>query len=342
MQSQEFHLTSYPQGKPSPNNFRLCTKELPPLKQGQLLIENQWLSVDPYMRSRMVKTAAASPNNLIGAGAIAPFSLNQPMEGGAIGKVIESQHTDFQVGDLVNSFHGWRNAFVSDGRGLHRLPESNLPTQSYLGAAGLSGLTAWAGLYWIGGLREGETVLISAASGAVGSMACQLAKLHGCTVIATVGSDDKVQWLEQELGVDKAINYKDTINLGAALTDACENGIDVCFENVGGDHLQAAINLMNRHGRIVLCGLLSQYNSETPAAGPNNLNQLINKSLRMEGFVASDFWHMYPQYITELNQWKARDEIQWQETIVEGLENAPQAFIDLFDGKNIGKMLIKI
>jgi NADPH-dependent curcumin reductase CurA len=237
---------------------------------------------------------------------------------------------------------GWREYFLSDGSDITRIDPDLAPIQAFLGIAGMPGLTAYVGLLDIGKPKAGDTVFVSAASGAVGSVVCQIAKINGCRVVGSAGSDEKVAWLLAEAGVDAAFNYKQVNNLTAELGRLCPNGIDVYFENVGGKHLEAALANMNDFGRIVVCGMISTYNATAPQPGPRNLGTIIGKRLLLQGFIVSDRYDRLTEYHADLANWIAEDKITWRETIVEGLENAPQAFIGLFTGQNFGKMLVKV
>ncbi|MEH6532252.1 MAG: NADP-dependent oxidoreductase [Photobacterium frigidiphilum] len=331
MNIQEIQLASRPTGIPSAENFALAQNTLPEIQDGEVLVKNLWMSVDPYMRGRMMDRASY----------IAPFQIGEALEGGAIGKVIESKNTEFPVGTKVNSMQGWRSHYISNGNGLTALPVTPLPDQSFLGIMGMPGMTAWTGLFRIANLKPTDTVFISAASGAVGSVACQIAKMHGCTVVGSTGSDDKVALLKS-LGVDAVINYKKESNLTEALAKAAPQGIDVYFENVGGEHLEAALANMNDYGRIAVCGMISQYNATEPQPGPTNLAMLIIKKLKVEGFIVFDHWAHYGEFAQQMGQWIAEGKIKWEETVYEGLAEAPNAFIGLFEGKNKGKMLVKL
>ncbi|OEF23972.1 NADP-dependent oxidoreductase [Vibrio rumoiensis] len=334
IQSKGYALKQRPAGTPTLDCFELKTEIISEINDGQIIIKNLWLSVDPYMRGRMSDAESYVP----------PFQLGEIMQGSAIGEVIESKHPEFNVGDKVNSMLGWREYAVSNGEMVQKLPETSLPEQSFLGVAGMPGLTAWVGLNIIAELKEGETVLVSAASGAVGSLVCQFAKLKGCRVIGNAGSTEKVEWLKS-LGVDAVINYKDYRNaaeLEAALAEHCPNGVDVCYENVGGDHLEAALNLLNRYGRMAVCGMIDLYNLADAKAGPNNLANIVKKSLKIQGFIVSDHWEHYPNYVAQLSQWAAEGKVHWKETTRHGIESTPEAFLGLFKGENIGKMLIQL
>ncbi len=331
MNIQEIQLASRPTGIPSAENFALAQNTLPEIQDGEVLVKNLWMSVDPYMRGRMMDRASY----------IAPFQIGEALEGGAIGEVLESKNSEFPVGTKVNSMQGWRSHYISNGNGLTALPVTPLPDQSFLGIMGMPGMTAWTGLFRIAKLKPTDTVFISAASGAVGSVACQIAKMHGCTVVGSTGSDDKVALLKS-LGVDVVINYKKESNLIEALAKAAPQGIDVYFENVGGEHLEAALANMNDYGRIAVCGMISQYNATEPQSGPTNLAMLIIKKLKVEGFIVFDHWAHYGEFAQQMGQWISEGKIKWEETVYEGLAEAPNAFIGLFEGKNKGKMLVKL
>jgi len=325
-------LVSYPQGLPERENFEIVEVPLESPQDGDVLVQNLWMTVDPYMRGRMRP----------GKSYVDAFEIGAILDGEAIGKVIESNSPDFKVGDEVRSYLGWREAFVSPGQGLQKVPDVGVPSQAFLGVLGMPGLTAWVGLLEIGQPKEGETVFVSAASGAVGSLVCQIAKIKGCHVVGTAGSDDKVRWLLDEIGIDHAINYKTTDSLSKALRDVCPDGIDVYFENVGGEHLTAALDAINNFGRIAVCGMISQYNATKAVPGPANLTNVIAKRLRIQGFIVSDHFDSYPAFLNDMKTWMAEGKIKWKETVLDGLDNAPQAFLNLFSGDNFGKMLVRL
>ncbi|MFB0768029.1 NADP-dependent oxidoreductase [Aeromonas salmonicida] len=329
--SHQIQLLHRPVGMPSQDDFIQAEVALPELQEGEVLVANQWLSVDPYMRARMTEAKSYVP----------PFALHSALDGGAIGTVQDSRHPDFAVGDRVSSMLGWRNRLVAKADQLTRLPDTTLPAQLFLGALGMPGMTAWVGLNRIAKLQAGETVLVSAASGAVGSMVVQLAKRAGARVIGSTGSADKVAYLKT-LGADEVINYRETPDLDAELTRLAPEGINVYFENVGGAMLDAALNNMAVHGRIVLCGLIEQYNSKGEASGPRNLSQVIRKRLTMQGLIVSDHWQHYGEFLAEVIPAFEAGALQAEETIYQGLASMPQAFIGLFEGRNTGKMLVKL
>lgn len=329
---REIRLRKRPVGMPGTGDFELVEVPVATIGDGQILVQNIYMSVDPYMRSRMYDRKSYVP----------PFQIGKPLDGGCVGKVIESKGGRFQVGDYVLGMLGWREFFVSDGTGLVKIDPGLAPIQAYLGTLGMPGLTAYVGLLDIGKLKEGENVFVSAASGAVGSIVCQIAKLRGCHVVGSAGSDAKVAWLMEEAGVDAAINYKKVDDLIAEVGRYCPQGIDVYFENVGGKHLEAALEHMNTHGRIVLCGMISMYNATEPVPGPVNLLYLTSKQLIMQGFIVAEHLDKLGQFYADMARWIADGRIKWKETIVEGLEKAPEAFIGLFRGENFGKMLVKL
>jgi NADPH-dependent curcumin reductase CurA len=330
--SYEIHLRRHPVGMPRESDFELVQVRIPEPGEGEVLVRNIYMSVDPYMRGRMTGRASYTP----------PFPLGEPLTGGCVGQVIASKSERFQVGDYVLGRQGWREYYVSDGTGLTQIDPTLAPIQSYLGTVGMPGMTAYVGLLDIGQPKAGETVFVSAASGAVGTVACQIAKIVGCRVVGSAGSDEKVAWLMDEAGIDVAFNYKRTDDLITELGKHCPNGIDIYYENVGGPHLQAALQHMNPFGRIVVCGMISQYNATEPQPGPSNLRLVITRRLMLKGFIVSDHLDRRPQFYADVGQWIAEGRIKWRETIVDGIENAPRAFIGLFKGENLGKMLVKV
>ncbi len=329
---QEIHLASRPEGMPRPENFELVETDVPEPKDGEFLVQNEWISVDPYMRGRMRDTQSYVP----------PFELGQPMQGGCVGKVIESNHPDFATGDYVLGELGWRVFWTSDGSNATKIDAERSDAKNYLGVLGLTGMTAYYGLLKLGIPQQGDTVFVSAASGAVGSIVCQIAKIKGCRVVGSSGSPAKIEWLKDKAGIDEALNYHDADDLSARLAELCPNGIDIYFDNVGGDHLEAAIDNMNNFGRIVCCGMISGYNDSEPAPGPRNLMQLIGKRLRMEGFIVRDHMDIRDEFFREMMNWIDAGKIVWEETITEGIADAPQAFINLFEGDKMGKALVKV
>ncbi len=329
--SREIRLKNRPIGMAIESDFELVEVMIPEIEEGKVLIRNAYMSVDPYMRGRMDDRETY----------IAPFELGKPLDGGCVGQIIESKNQTFREGDHVLGNKGWREIFVSNGSDLVRIDPEITPIQNYLGVLGMPGFTAYVGLLDIGQPREGETVFISTAAGAVGSVACQIAKIKGCRVIGSAGSDEKITWLLEEAGIDAAFNYKTTEDLFEKLRDLCPAGIDIYFDNVGGSHLEAAIDRMNNYGRIVLCGMTSVYNATRPPRAPRNLVSAIPKRLILKGFIVRDHNDRHPQFLDEVGGWLKENRIKWKETILQGIENAPKAFLGLFSGENVGKMLVK-
>ena len=330
--SKQIHLRNRPEGLPSKSDFELAEATLPEIKDGEILVQNIYISVDPYMRGRMYDRKSYLP----------PFQLGQPLEGSSVGKVVESKNDGFNVGDYVLGMHGWRDYYVSVGDWLTKVDPDLAPLQAYLGAVGMTGMTAYVGLLHIGKLKEGQTVFVSAAAGAVGSIVCQIAKLKGCYVVGSAGSGEKVAWLTEKAGIDAAFNYKTTDDLIAEVGRHFPEGIDLYFENVGGVHLEAALEHMNPFGCIVMCGMISMYNDIMPPPGPVRLPFVIQKKLTMKGFIVSDHFDKFNSFTADMGLWIREGKIKWQETIVDGIENAPEAFIGLFKGDNIGKMIVKV
>lgn len=330
LSSREIRLGSRPEGWPTLDNFALVERDVADPAPGEVRVRNLWMSVDPYMGNRLYDR----PNY------IAPYRLDHPLDGGAVGEVIDSTVPEFTAGDLVFSQYGWREAFNAKPQRLTKL-EGVLPPQAHLGIAGVTGMTAFTALFRIAKLQPGETVYISAAAGAVGTAACQMAKIHGCRVIGSAGGPDKKRFLE-ELGVDVAIDYKAESDLSAALATAVPEGINVYLDNVGGDHLEAALTNMAQFGRIAVSGMIGDYGEER-RPGPSNLFMLVAQRVRMEGFLLNDHADaIREEFIGKITQWLADGRIQGRETAYEGIAEAPRAFLDLFAGKNLGKMLVRL
>jgi NADPH-dependent curcumin reductase CurA len=329
--NREVRLVTRPLGWPRESDFELAEASLGPLADNQVRVQNVYMSVDPYLRELM--DGGSSPQ--------AQLALGQTLEGAAVGRIVESTSRRFAVGDYVGSNLGWREYYVSNGKGLLRVDPRRAPLPTYLGALGLPGLTAYVGLLDIGHPVPGETVYISAAAGAVGNVVGQIAKLKGCRVVGSAGSDAKVDFLRRQLGFAAAFNYK-KVDLPAALAEACPAGIDIYFDNVGGAHLEAALGHMRPFGRIPLCGMISGYNAEGPSPGPANLMAMVTSRLTMRGFLVSDHFTRLPRFFGEMSRWLAEGKVRSYETVVEGIENAPRAFLGLLRGENLGKMLVKL
>ena len=332
--NREIRLKRRPVGTPTAADFELAETPVPPPGTGEVLVRNIYMSVDPYMRGRMYDRESYVP----------PFQIGEALSGGAVGQVVESNNNPrFQRGDYVSNFSGWREWFVTAGGELQKIEAMpGIGIQAYLGALGMPGLTAYGGLLRAGALKDGERVFVSAASGAVGSIVCQIAKNKGCYVVGSAGSDAKCDWLSREARVDRAINYRTAGDLTAAVRKAFPEGIDVYFENVGGAHLDAALANMRLRGRIAVCGMIEQYNATTPPPGPVNFINVLPMRLTIQGFIVTDYVDMMPDFLRDMIAWHKAGKMKWHETVDEGIENAPRAFLKLFSGENFGKMLVKV
>jgi NADPH-dependent curcumin reductase CurA len=330
---REVRLAARPQGWPTDDTFSIAEVEVPEPAAGQVLVRNVFMSVDPYMRGRMNDAKSYVP----------PFRVGAALDGGAVGEVIESNSPDVKAGDVVLHGLGWREYAVLDAARAKVLDPAAAPSLSaYLGVLGMPGLTAYAGLFDVASFAEGETVFVSGAAGAVGSLVGQFAKLRGAErVIGSAGSPEKVRRLVEVLGFDAAFNYKDA-PVADQLAAAAPDGIDVYFDNVGGDHLEAAINVLKTHGRAALCGAIAQYNDVEAPAGPRNLIQVIGKRLTLRGLLAGDHDALAPQFLAEVGGWLHDGKLVVEETVVNGIENAPAAFLGLLRGENTGKMIVKL
>lgn len=326
---QRMVLASRPSGVVVPDNFRLESVPVPAIKDGEVLVRNHYLSLDPYMRMRMedVKSYAA------------PQAIGEVMVGGAVGEIVESKNPKFAVGDKVNGMLGWTEMAVSDGAMLRKLDTTHIPLSAYLGAVGMPGMTAWYGLTQIIMPKEGETIVVSAASGAVGSIVGQLAKRRGCRAVGIAGGPEKCGYVVNELGFDACVDYK-AGNLLDDLKAATPNGIDGIFENVGGQIFDACLGRMNPFGRIALCGLISGYDGEPMAL--NNVRAFLTMRLSMRGFIVSEHMEFWPQGLEELGKLVATGQLKFRESVAQGLPAAPEAFIGLLKGKNFGKQLVKL
>ncbi|MET7809670.1 NADP-dependent oxidoreductase [Streptomyces sp. NPDC005395] len=330
--NREWHLVTRPVGWPKPEDFALVEAEVPTPRDGQVLVRNLYVSVDPYMRGRM--SAAKSY--------AAPYELGKVMQGGAVGEVVASNAEEFAVGDHVLHFFGWREYAALDAGNAVKVDPDAAPLSTYLGVLGMTGLTAYAGLLRTASFKEGDSVFVSGAAGAVGSQVGQIAKLKGASrVIGSAGSDEKVKLLLDEYGFDAAFNYKNG-PVSEQLRAAAPDGVDVYFDNVGGDHLEAAIGSLNLNGRIAICGAISVYNNTEPAPGPKNLARLIQTRGRIEGFLVGDHYDLQPQFVEEVGPWVRSGELKYRETVVEGIENNLEAFLGVLRGDNTGKMIVKL
>ena len=329
--NRQITLAARPEGVPKESDFKLVERPLPPLRAGTFLVRTDFFSVDPYMRVRISNESYAEATN-----------IGEVMLGGAVGRVVESKHPDYHPGDAVAGDWGWQEYAVSDGQGLQRPDASIAPISTALGVLGMPGMTAYFGLLEIGRPKEGETVFISAAAGAVGSLVGQIARIKGCRVFGSTGSDEKVAYLVKELRFDGVFNYKEVRDYAAKLEELCPNGLDIYFDNVGGPVSDAVFGSINVGARIVVCGQISQYNNRTMARGPRVLFRLVTQRARAEGFMVYQFADRFPEGVRQMAQWIREGRITYRETITDGIENAPKAFIGLFTGQNIGKQLVRL
>ncbi|WP_418637260.1 NADP-dependent oxidoreductase [Winogradskyella sp.] len=326
-------LNSRPEGKPSVSNFEFKTEDIElTIKEGELLLETEYVSVDPYLRGRMSNAKSYVP----------PFELNQPVQSGVIAKVSSSKNDNFKEGDYVSGMLSWKTLQVSNGEGLNKVDPSKAPLSAYLGILGMTGLTAYCGLTEIGQPKKGETLVVSGAAGAVGSVVGQIGKILGLRVIGIAGSDEKIELLKSKFGFDAGINYNTTKDMTAAIAEAAPNGVDIYFDNVGGPISDAVLVNINRLARIIVCGAISVYNNTEAPKSLSVQPFLVKNSALMQGFIVSNYAEKFPEAMTQLTSWLAKGKLIYSETIVEGFDNIPQAFIDLFEGKNKGKMVVKI
>jgi NADPH:quinone reductase len=329
--NREIILTARPKGMVDLSHFSLVKSTLPELKEGEVLVRTLYLTVDPYMRGRMNDTPSY----------IEPFALNKPLVGGVVGKVEESKSAKFKPGDVVLGFLNWADYTIADAKVVQKLVPQQSPISTALGVLGMPGMTAFFGLLDIGQPKRGETLLVSGAAGAVGSLVGQIGKIKGCRVVGIAGGEEKVNYLLNDLGFDAAIDYKQR-GFADDLKQACSSGIDVYFDNVGGEITDQALKWLNLHARIVICGQISLYNLEKPDIGPRNWWLLLTRRAMAKGFIVSDYAERFPEGLIQMSQWIEQGKIEFRETITEGLENAPAAFIGLFKGENIGKQLVKV
>jgi len=329
-------LNKRPEAEITPETFKLEKSALPKpdsLKPGQVFVEVLMVSLDPAMRGWISDAKSYMP----------PVGLGEVMRASGIGKISASTHAELKVGQLVSGFMGWQSHLISEGKGLTVLPDVGLPPSVFLGALGMTGLTAYFGLFEVGNPKKGETVLVSGAAGATGSIVGQLAKIHGCRVVGIAGGAEKAAWLTKELGFDAVIDYKATPDLAKAIQQQCPKGVDVCFDNVGGSILDAALGEINSHARVVICGAISQYNKPLAEhVGPKNYLRLLATSSRMEGFIVSNYASKYREGQTELAKMVKSGQLKYKEDIVQGLENCPKAILKLFEGGNQGKLIVQV
>jgi NADPH-dependent curcumin reductase CurA len=337
MTNRRVLLRNRPIGEPKPSDFQIVDADVPKPADGEILVRTIWLSLDPYMRGRMNDVKSYAPS----------VELGQPMVGGTVGEVVESRDLAFTPGEVVLTYGGWQTYHLAKSAGARvgpfgpiKLDPKAAPISTALGILGMPGMTAYVGLYDLGQPKAGETVVVSAAAGAVGSVVGQLAKIRGCRAIGVAGSKDKCDYVVNELGFDACVSYR-VPDLATVLRDACPNGIDVYFDNVGGDVLKAVLRLVNPFARIPLCGIISQYNATEPPPGPNLAPVLMNR-VTIRGFIVSDHADRLPQFLGDCGRWLRDGRLKYREDIVEGLDRAPEAFIGLLRGRNFGKMLVKV
>ncbi|GAA4323076.1 NADP-dependent oxidoreductase [Pontixanthobacter gangjinensis] len=328
--NQQIILKNRPKAKPSEKDFEI--QEIEEEKDGKLSLKTKYISVDPYLRGRMRDEESY----------IEPFKIGKPIDSMLVSEVMASDLPDFSKGDHVVGMLAWKKQQAHTGNNLRKIDKNLAPLSAYLGILGLTGLTAYLALEKIGKLQEGETLLVSGAAGAVGSVVGQIGKIKGCRVVGIAGSDEKIEHIQEKFGFDTGINYKTTENMQQAISEKCPDGVDVYFDNVGGEILDATLQNINKDARIINCGAISIYNSTETPTGPRPEGILIKKSALMQGFLVRDHVDDYQKAISQLAEWLKSGKLKYDETIVEGFEKTPKAFIDLFDGKNMGKMLVKV
>jgi NADPH-dependent curcumin reductase CurA len=324
--NREIHLVKRPEGAPQISDFKMVESSLPEIGEGQVLIQQLYMSVDPAMRPRLTNG----------------YDLDKPMTAGAIGRIAQSKNKDFAEGDLVQNGIGFREYAISDGRGLRKItPEPDIPLTAFMSVLGNPGFTAYGGLLEIAKLKDGEAVFVSTAAGAVGSVAVQIAKIKGCYVIGSTGTEEKARWLRDDLKLDAVINYKET-PIRKGMKESAPKGIDVYFDNVGGEHLDAALASMNTLGRVAVCGMISGYNNPGSRVPVYNLSNIIYGRINIRGFTAIDYPQLQPQFQKDMRAWLKAGKIKYKETILKGIEEAPHAMVGLMQGENIGKMLVQL
>jgi hypothetical protein len=331
MKSREVQLAARPVGEPKPSDFKVVEVDVPDPGPGELLVRNEWISVDPYMRGRMNDIPSYVP----------PFQIDAPLEGGAVGEVVASGSEQIAPGQWVLHMLGWREYALVKADQVQPVDTGLAPASAYLYVLGMPGLTAYAGLLDVAGLQDGDAVFVSAAAGAVGSMVGQIAKLKGSWVLGSAGSEEKIAYLVNDLGFDAAFNYRDG-PVHELLSKAAPDGIDVYFDNVGGEHLEAAISALRMHGRVAMCGAISLYNATEAPSGPRNLPIAIGKRLTLRGFIVTDHFGRMGEFVQEVGGWLREGRLHYRETVLEGVEQAPEALIGLLRGENLGKMLVHL
>jgi NADPH-dependent curcumin reductase CurA len=330
--NKQIRLASRPTGWVAADNFNATEGPVAEPANGEVLVRNIFLSVDPYMRGRMNDIRSYIP----------PFQVGEVLQAGVVGKVVSSRFDGIAEGDYVMGMLGWENYSVTDGRLVRKIPSAAVPLSYHLGILGMPGMTAYVGLMKIAEARPGDNVFVTAASGAVGSVVGQLAKILGCHVAGSAGSDDKVATLMDEFSYDTAFNYKTSESLAESVQQSCPDGVDVLFENVGGDIFEAVLWNMRDYGRVALCGMVAEYNLEEPQPGPRGMILMIGRRLTIRGFIVTDHPEACDEYVKKAIRWLQQGKLRYRESIVEGVENAPQAFIDLLKGRNTGKQIVQL
>jgi len=330
--TRTINLKNRPKGKPELTDFEFSTTEIPELEEGEILLSTKYASVDPYLRGRM----SDAPSY------VEPFKLNKPIASGIIAEVLESKNTNFNKGDNVSGMLQWKETQVAKADGLIKVDPDKAPLSAYLGILGMTGLTAYLGLTEIGKPKKGEVLLVSGAAGAVGSVVGQIGKILGLRVVGIAGTDEKVEILKSEFGFDEGINYNTTENMSKAIAKACPEGVNVYFDNVGGEISDAVFTNINKGARIIICGQISLYNKTETPLGPRPQPIILKKSALMQGFIVSNYISRFPEGVLQLTQWLDESKLTYKETIIKGFDKLPEAFIGLFEGRNTGKMLVEI
>ena len=330
--NKQIVLKKRPIGVPTVSNFEVIEVSVPTIGEGELLLKPKVVSVDPYMRGRMSDAKSY----------VAPFEIGKPIAGGVVAEVVESKHPDFKAGDDVIGSFPWQEVFTAKGSEASKVDGSIAPFSYYLGILGMPGLTAYFGLLDIGKPQKGETVVVSGAAGAVGIVVGQIAKIHGCRVVGIAGDQSKVDYLINDLGFDAAINYKTESNIAGALAAVCPDGVDVYFDNVGGEISDAVISQINKGARIIICGQISLYNTTTQPVGPRIQPTILKRSALMQGFIVSNYASRFPEGFKALAEWVGSGQLKYTNTTYHGFEKLPEAFIALFEGKNLGKLIVEV
>ncbi|MFC7357727.1 NADP-dependent oxidoreductase [Jejudonia soesokkakensis] len=332
MDNKQIILKKRPEGNPEEANFEIQAIKTPEVEEGALLLKSVYISVDPYLRGRMRDEKSYIP----------PFEIGKPIESSVIAEVLASNNSEYNKGDYVHGMLPWKLIQVHSGNELQKVDKEQAPLSAYLGILGLTGITAYVGLNKIGDLKKGETLLVSGASGAVGSTVGQIGKIKGCHVVGIAGSDEKLTIMKEKFGFHSGINYKTTKDMNSAVKNACPEGVDVYFDNVGGEILDAALANINRYGRVINCGAISLYNATETPKGPRHETTLVKKSVKMQGFIVRDFKDDFESATKQLGSWLQSGELTYSETIKNGFDTLPSAFIGLFEGENKGKMVVKV